>query len=241
MAFAVITDVHSNLVALEAVLKNIEGKKVDNIYFTGDVVGYGPKPMECIDLVKKTCSVTLAGNHDWAVIGYTDITYFNEHALKASLWTRSVLSDEYLETLVDFKLVKNMEELDAFFVHSTPEIPEAWRYIFTINEARESFKHFKHKFCFIGHSHFPGVFELKEDGEVVEHKSSIKISDTSRYIVNSGSVGQPRDKDPRSCYTYITDEAINIVRVKYDIASTQMDMVAADLPPRLVDRLSYGI
>ncbi|MCI4624816.1 MAG: metallophosphoesterase, partial [Candidatus Magnetoovum sp. WYHC-5] len=209
MPYAVISDVHSNLSALHAVLKDIERRQeVSAVYFTGDVVGYGPKPDECIDIIKEHCNICLAGNHDWAVIGYTDISYFNENALKASLWTRSVISDEHIEDITNFKIIKKMPDLNAMFVHSTPDAPEDWKYIFTTSDAEHCFQHFDHQFCFIGHSHFPGIFEKKADGDIVEYKGSIKINETSRYIINSGSVGQPRDGDPRASYVYINGDFI---------------------------------
>ncbi|MBF0473940.1 MAG: metallophosphoesterase family protein, partial [Nitrospirae bacterium] len=158
MSYAVISDVHSNIHALEAVLRDINERGITDIFFTGDVVGYGPKPNECIELIKQNCKIILAGNHDWAAIGYTDITYFNQYAKHAIEWTAKELSEEHIEDLKTFNLVKSSEENDAFFAHSTPMDPELWSYLFSVEQVVQNFSAFKQSICFIGHSHLAVVF-----------------------------------------------------------------------------------
>jgi diadenosine tetraphosphatase ApaH/serine/threonine PP2A family protein phosphatase len=242
MSYAVISDVHANLHALEAVLQDINGKGITDIYFIGDAVGYGPRPNQCIDIIKQRCILTLAGNHDWAAIGYTDITYFNKYAKQAIEWTIEELSNEHMEDIKSFNLIKSSEKEDAFFAHATPMEPVLWSYLFTVEQVEKNFSAFKQSICFIGHSHLAIVFELEVSGQIYIHKDPIIIKNKqSRYIVNTGSVGQPRDNDNRSSYAVIQDDTIEIVRVTYDIEATQAEMKAAGLPEMLINRLSFGM
>lgn len=257
MSYAVISDVHANLHALLAVLDDINSRGITEIYFTGDVVGYGPKPNECIDLIKQNCKIILAGNHDWASIGYTDITYFNQYAKHAISWTIEELTDEHFQDLTRFNLVKSIDNLDAFFVHSTPLNPELWSYLFTVEKVQENFSAFTQSLCFVGHSHISVIFELLGDdhqrvsgrsqNEIFIHNSSVIMEKKSRYIVNTGSVGQPRDNDNRSSYGLIHDDlegrpaSIEIVRVPYDIGKTQKEMKEVGMPDMLINRLSLGV
>lgn len=240
MAYAVISDVHSNLHALEAVLKDIGDRRIDEIYFVGDAVGYGPQPNLCIDLLKKDCGILIAGNHDWAVLEYISTEFFNVHAADAVTYNREVMTDEHMRDLEGFNLLKSSEKRNALFVHATPRDPENWDYLFSVKDAEINFEHFEQKLCFIGHSHTPVILEQSQTGEILIHRASTEIKDTSRYIINDGSVGQPRDSDPRASYVIVNDSSIEIVRVQYDISKTQKEMEAAKLPFRLIERLSYG-
>ncbi|MBF0343875.1 MAG: metallophosphoesterase family protein [Nitrospirae bacterium] len=240
MAYAVISDVHSNFHALDTVLKDISSRHIEEIYFVGDAVGYGPQPDLCIDLLKANCEILIAGNHDWAVLGYTSIEYFNIHAVEAVLWSRNVITEEHIQDLEKFNLLKSSEKRNALFVHATPKDPENWDYLFSVKDAEINFENFHQKFCFIGHSHTPVIIELPQSGEVLVHRAKIEINGTSRYIINDGSVGQPRDGDPRASYAIVDDSSIEIVRIQYDIAKTQREMEAAKLPFRLIERLTYG-
>ncbi|MBF0564819.1 MAG: metallophosphoesterase family protein [Nitrospirae bacterium] len=240
MAYAVISDVHSNLHALESVLKDIGDRGIDEVYFVGDAVGYGPLPDRCLDLLRDNCTVLIAGNHDWAVLGFTSIEYFNENAVAAVNYTKEVMSDEHLEFLESFKLVKSCVERDAFFVHATPLNPENWDYLFSLKDAAVNFEVFRQKICFIGHSHTPVIIEQKSSGEMLIHKNAAEINPGSRYMVNDGSVGQPRDGDPRASYCVMNSHKIEIVRVGYEVRKTQKEMEVVGLPSRLIERLSYG-
>ncbi len=241
MPYAVISDVHSNLHALHAVIRDIESRNIDEIYFSGDAVGYGPQPDTCIEIIKNHCKILIAGNHDWAVINYTDITYFNEYARKAILWTQHTISEKYINDLQEFHLVKSSKDRNAFFVHATPKDPENWHYLLSLYDAEVNFRYFHQPLCFLGHSHTPVIVERLFSGELLVHKNYVEVKQQSRYIVNVGSVGQPRDGDPRASYAIVHDNAIEIVRVQYDIKKTQEEMERAFLPQRLVERLSSGL
>lgn len=239
--YAVISDIHSNLEALRAVLEDIDRRDIERILFLGDVVGYGPDPGECINLVKKRCFHSVAGNHDWAVIGYTPTDYFNYNARIAIEWTRDQLSDEDLEFLQSLSIVKVMDSESLFLVHASPRQPDAWNYILTLYDAEVNFQYFKERICLIGHSHVPFIIERLPSGEIVIHRDEIALKDSCRYIINVGSVGQPRDGNPKAAYGIITGESARIVRVDYDISSTQEKMRRAGLPEFLIERLEKGM
>ncbi|KWT90920.1 metallophosphoesterase family protein [Candidatus Magnetominusculus xianensis] len=238
--YAVISDVHSNLHALNAVIKDIEDRGIADIYFAGDIVGYGPRPNECIDIIIQRCKILIAGNHDWAVIGYTDTEYFNEIALRAIEWTREQITDKHMEDIRAFKLFKSDPARNAMFVHATPKDPDNWDYLFSLTNAEVNFRSFGQQFCFVGHSHTPVIIENAGMGNMSTIWDKTEIKEANRYIVNAGSVGQPRDGDTRSSYAVVDDSAIEIIRVPYDVEKTQEEMADANLPARLIERLSYG-
>lgn len=240
MLYAVLSDVHSNIEALQAVLDDVGQRKIENVLFIGDSVGYGPDPNECLELLSKKCKTILAGNHDWGVLGQTDITYFNEYARAAVEWTRGVLTEENKETLQSFPVQKEITKGNIFLVHSTPREPEEWHYLLTLWDAEINFHYFDGTFCFLGHTHQPFIIERLPSGELLTYKKSVRIGKSTRYIINAGSVGQPRDGDPRACYTIIDDDHIEIVRVPYDIETVQNKMRTANLPSPLIERLSWG-
>ncbi len=241
MLYAVISDVHSNLEALRAVLGDIRRRGIERVLFLGDAVGYGPDPDECIELLKEECIVLLAGNHDRAVTGEISPETFNENARAAVQWTIERISREHLELLKGLDIAMALEEDDLYLVHSTPWEPEAWHYIFTLNDAEINFQHFEQKACLLGHSHSPFIIEKGASGELVLYRESALFSGAGRYIINAGSVGQPRDRDPRAAYAVLTDEAVEIVRVEYDLGKTQEKMRRAGLPAALIERLPRGI
>jgi len=241
--YAVISDVHSNLEALDAVLADIDrrGIKKERTFFCGDAVGYGPNPNECIEILKKRAKVLIAGNHDWAVLGLTEAAYFNPNAKAAIRWTEEVLTPENRLTLETFSLAKRMKKENVFLVHGSPREPDEWHYLLTLFDAEINFNYFEERTCFLGHSHLPFIIEKLPSGELVMHKGKAELGPTHRYIVNAGSVGQPRDGDPRACYALFGDERVELVRVPYDIESVQRKMSAAGLPLPLIERLRRGI
>lgn len=224
MRMAVFSDIHSNLEALEGVLRRIEKEKVDYIYCLGDIVGYGPNPNECIELVKAATDKVVIGNHDSAVINQTDILLFNSYARESTEWTRRTISDDNYEYLMGLPL--KISENNMLFVHSTPLIPEDWNYVLTQYGAEKQFNYFTEMICFIGHSHRPEVFRSIDD----------------RLLVNSGSVGQPRDGNPDSCFViYDSDKnSYEFIREKYDIKTVYKKIVKAGLNEFLGERLLYG-
>lgn len=244
MRYAIIADIHANLAAFKAVLDDI-GRRggVEEVWCLGDVVGYGPDPTKCLELLRRRKHVCVAGNHDWAAIGKIDTSYFNPDAAEASRWTAKQLSKEDIRYLESLPLV--ISRGDFTLVHGSPRDP-IWEYVLSTGIARENFAFFKSQFCLVGHSHVPCVFQYDDTGS----GSLIKFStDTgmvlskSRLIINPGGVGQPRDGDPRASYAIYDSETrvIRLHRVSYDIEATQDKMVKAGLPLRLVSRLSYGI
>jgi len=240
MHYAVLSDVHSNLDALKVVLEDVDQRKIEDTVFIGDAVGYGPNPNECVELLSQRCKILLAGNHDWGVLGLTDLTYFNENARAAIEWTKGVLTESNRDLLRSFLIKKAIKEADIFLVHSTPKEPEEWHYLLTLWDAEINFHYFNSTFCFLGHSHQPFIVEKLPSGELVTYKKTARIVKTRRYIINAGSIGQPRDGDPRACYAIIDDEKIEIMKVPYDVESVQKKMRKEGLPSLLIERLAIG-
>jgi predicted phosphodiesterase len=242
MGLAAISDVHSNLSALEAVLADIRKRKIRRKVFIGDAVGYGPDPDEATALIKKECrSGSVAGNHDWAVRGLTDIEHFNSMARAAIKWTDETINEETRKTIEEWPLVKVLRKDSILLVHSTPVEPAEWDYLFSPGQAAQFFDTFRQKICLVGHSHTPFIAELLPSGEVLAHAGEAEIKDGCRYIINVGSVGQPRDHNPRAAYALFESGRVEIVRVKYDVAATQRKMAKAGLPGALIERIEFGL
>ncbi len=241
MKYGLISDIHGNLEALEAVLKELEHETVDEILCLGDLIGYGPDPEACVNLVREHASVILAGNHDYASLGLLDISYFNPHARRAIEWTSSQISEKTRKFLTERPL---KVEFDLFtIVHATPLNPSAWDYILSLEDAVENFPHFQGQCCFIGHSHVPVVIVQDQSQKVsVKQVTELTFVENERYIINIGSVGQPRDFDPRATFATFDTEAkhYRLFRVHYDIQKTQKKILERGLPPFLAERLSTG-
>jgi predicted phosphodiesterase len=241
MRLAAISDVHGNLPALEAVLNDIKGKNIREKVFIGDSVGYGPDPNEVTLLIKSACKAHVAGNHDWAVLGLTDIAYFNPAARAAIRWTDGALTEKARIILDGWPIVKALKREEMLLVHSTPIAPEEWNYLFSPEEALPHFDYFKQKICLVGHSHIPFIAELLPSGRTMGYREGAALREDCRYIINVGSVGQPRDRDPRAAYALFDAGTVEIVRVAYDIRKTQERMTLAGLPEPLIERLAYGV
>jgi predicted phosphodiesterase len=240
MRYAVISDVHSNLDALEAVLSDIDRRRIQDVMFLGDAVGYGPEPNECIELLTTRCKTLLAGNHDWGAVGITDICCFNEYAKHAIEWTAEVITGRNKAALSSFHLSEEQKEEDVFFVHATPKEPGEWHYLLTLQDAELNFNYFSNWICFLGHSHQPFIIEKTRSGELLVLADNVRMNRESRYIINAGSVGQPRDGDPRACYTIFDNDRAEIVRITYNIENVQDKMRQEDLPYHLIERLALG-
>jgi len=240
MKYAVYSDVHANFEALEAVLEDMEKAGVEKRVFLGDLVGYGPNPNECIALIRKNADVILAGNHDWAAVGKTDASYFNPHARIAVEWTAEQLTEESREFLESLSPYTVLEEFQA--AHSSPLEPDAWHYVTTLHDALCNYQHIS-KICFIGHSHQPVILEYLDEQRVMSLNDSYRRLDENRkYLINDGSVGQPRDLNPDSCYLIFDSAAgtIEYRRVPYDIRKVQRKMAECRLPHFLIERLAVG-
>lgn len=241
MKYAIISDIHANLEALESVLSEVDKRGIDVLLCLGDVVGYGPNPNECIDLVRSHSEVVLAGNHDYAPLGKLDLSYFNTWAREAVEWTDAQLTEPSREFLDSLPLTHLFN--GCTLVHATPFEPERWHYIITIGEAVKNFAQFDNQICFVGHSHVPMVVAAGPDGDYnVLRQASLTIEPHRRYIINVGSVGQPRDSIPRCAFgIYDTQErSYELIRIDYDIAETQSKILKHGLPAFLAERLEFG-
>ena len=241
MRYALISDIHSNLEAFQAVLKALSQEKIDRYLCIGDVVGYGADPKACIELVKSISpDVMIAGNHDWGVVGLTDITYFNEAARAAIVWTKGMLGKDENDFLRSLPLTYGTN--DMTLVHGTLEAPAEFQYILGVYDAYATMKIQQTTLCFVGHSHVAESYS--SDGSMVEHttKPIVEIDSSRKYVVNAGSVGQPRDGDRRASYVIYDDErkTIEMKRAEYDIEKAQGKILKAGLPLWLADRLSDG-
>jgi diadenosine tetraphosphatase ApaH/serine/threonine PP2A family protein phosphatase len=243
MRYAIIADIHANLAAFTAVLEDIGQRGgVEEVWCLGDIVGYGPDPHQCIELLRQYNHVCIAGNHDWAAIGKIDTSDFNPDAAAACHWTAQQLSQADKQYLENLPLV--IEREDFTLAHGSPREP-IWEYIMSTSIARQNFTFFKSKYCLIGHSHVPLVFK-DEDGSCSFNRLSPNVGlalGKSRLIINPGGVGQPRDGDPRASYAIYDSETklIKLYRIPYDIAATQTKMMEQGLPIRLALRLNYGM
>jgi len=241
MKFAILSDIHANLEALQNVLRDIEQQGVEKIHFLGDVVGYGCNPNKCIKMVNEHCEIKLLGNHDYAAMGLESTSSFNQMAQTSMEWTIEKLKKKSLAILADFEM--EAVYLDYNLVHASPGHPEEWNYILNRDQAAEEFDMFDESVCFLGHSHLPVIFIQDADGVISQSSSKkLQINDDNRYIINVGSVGQPRDNDPRSCYVIVDHEnrQIEYRRVEYDIGKVQEKMRKAMLPDFLIERIAVG-
>jgi len=239
LRFAILGDIHSNYDALLAVLEEIENENVDGIYCVGDIVGYGAQPSECIAKIRELDIPTVAGNHDYGVVEKTSIEYFNPDARNAVLWTREVLSEDDKAYLAQLPLSADFS--DFTLAHGTLHNPEAFDYIQTIYDAHLSFQTLRRGICFLGHSHVPITFF---DDNPISYfmEPEILVEDGVKILINVGSVGQPRDQDPRAAYALydIRQKKAWIKRVDYDIDSAAQKIRDAGLPPMNAERLALG-
>ncbi|MBF0170088.1 MAG: metallophosphoesterase family protein [Nitrospinae bacterium] len=242
MRYALFSDIHANIDAFDEVLADIEATGVDKKLFLGDIVGYGPDPQVCIDRLLEVADVSLGGNHDWAAVGLTSADYFNPYAKAALDWTISQLREDQVEFL---KRTQPSLIYDGFqLAHSSPLAPAEWRYILNHQEALDNYPYIEHNLCFIGHSHQPLVIEYTtpQTVRVLRPSPLISLDPDIRYIVNIGSVGQPRDSIVESCWVLFDSEerTVSFRRVPYDVETVQRKMEAHDLPRYLIDRLALG-
>jgi len=243
MKFGIISDIHSNSEALDCTLNNMG--KVDEFICLGDIVGYGADPNYCIKKIKDLNCRCIGGNHDFGVIGKLDINYFNDAARKAILWTSRKIEENNKIFLLN--LNKKIQVIENIFaVHGSPREP-IFEYILDKNSAYDIFKKYDFKIYFIGHSHLAGCFSFNKSNNQVNYTDFInggyiEILKNKRYIINCGSVGQPRDGNPDASYgIYDTEyKVVKIYRISYPIYLTQKKIINAGLPKILADRLSWG-
>jgi predicted phosphodiesterase len=239
LRYAILSDIHGNLDALEVVLAAAEREKVDRYLCLGDIVGYGAKPLECVRLIRDLDCKTVAGNHDFAALGKIEINYFNVYAKEATLWTRDNLNDEARSFLESLPLVEHVDGISL--VHGTLYSPELFDYVQTSYDAYLSMSQMSNAVCFVGHSHIPVSF-IRKRFIIYSLESEIDVEPDGRVLVNVGSVGQPRDGNPRSSFAvYDTDQRkIWIRRVAYDVEAAAARIREAELPEILGERLKVG-
>lgn len=234
---AVISDIHGNLEALQAVLHFLDERGIGKIVCLGDLVGYGPNPNEVVELIRERKIPCCLGNHDAAVIGKTSVAFFNEWAREAVFWTSGILNPDSRAYLLTLPL--RIHEEDCLFVHASPSRPMEWRYLMSALDAEDEFPFFDERICFVGHSHHPVIFPEKGYA-VIEQK--FHLVDGERYIINVGSVGQPRDNDPRAavCILDAEKKVVSYERIGYDVEKVKWKIIQAGLPEYLALRLVRG-
>lgn len=244
MHVAVISDIHANLPALEAVLADIDSVGVDEIWFLGDAVGYGAEPSECLRLLSSRCSVLLVGNHDLAALGEIDISTFSTGAAQSALWTRETLTASDFELLRGIDGASSSKEGYGLF-HASPRDP-VWEYVVETDRAEENLNAQAERISLIGHSHIALYFTRVDE---ISRTSSILAGDGARidmsegkWLVNPGSVGQPRDGDPRAAWLELetNEQSARFHRIDYPIDAAANSIREAGLPAHLADRLYQG-
>jgi predicted phosphodiesterase len=244
MRVLIVSDIHSNYSALETVLA-VAGS-FDQLWNLGDTIGYGPRPNECIVAMRAYAEMMIGGNHDLACLGKVDLSDFNPDARTANIWNGQQLEADNRAVL---EALPPMTQVDERFLlaHGSPREP-VWEYLLTLPQAEENFLIFENQVCFIGHSHVPLVFRKHPDGSIdgpalADADLLVELEPGYRYFLNPGSVGQPRDTDPRAHYAILDTDANTVLfkRVEYDIAQTQRQMRDANLPPALIRRLEHGM
>jgi diadenosine tetraphosphatase ApaH/serine/threonine PP2A family protein phosphatase len=239
MRVAVISDIHANFHALAAVAEAIEQEEPDEIWCVGDVVGYGPQPNPCCDWTAEHAAICLAGNHDLGVLGRLDLAYFSDDAAVAALWTREVLSEEAREYLA--ALEPNATRDGVALYHASPRDP-VWEYILSYDAARDAIENSVSDVTIVGHSHVPlAIGEGEMLGGHAGNGTEVEL--TGRWLLNPGSVGQPRDGDPQAAWLLLDlgSRRATFNRVSYDVGRTQAEIRELGLPDVLAERLAHGV
>ena len=239
MRFAIFSDTHGNLEALEAVLADACKRKCTHFVCLGDIVGYNANPHECVERIRELDCPVVKGNHDEQASLLLSTSDFNELAERAIQWTRDHLTEEDKQWLRELPLQKKVR--DFTIVHATLDTPAQWGYVFNNLDAAASFTYQHTTVCFFGHTHVPMVF-IRDEGVRREWIDHIRIEPTKKYLINMGSVGQPRDGNWRAAYCIydIENNLVEQLRVKYDLAVAQQKIIKAGLPRLLAERLALG-
>lgn len=241
MQIAIISDIHSNLEALQKTVEIIHTMNINTVVCLGDIVGYGANPKECIKTVSELTPYIMMGNHDQASADIRCLENFTPYARVAAVWTNNILSESEREKLLSLPMSLEIEGIT--FVHASPYKPDEWNYIATEEEAFFNFQHMKTDICFIGHSHIAKIYTNDYDSmDTYNNSLSTKLTKGKKYIINPGSVGQPRDLDWRSSFGIfdtITYQ-FEFVRSEYNVKTAANKILAANLPKYLADRILIG-
>ncbi len=239
MRFAIFGDIHANLHALETVLADAKAQMCTHYVCMGDVVGYNAFPKQCIEIVRKLDCPVVKGNHDEQASMLGDQEGFNPLAEEAINWTREQLSQEEKEWLRSLRMQRQVRDFTV--VHATLDTPHKWGYVFNQLDAAASFNYQMTAVCFIGHTHSPKAY-IRDGSVRTLALDVLALQQGKKYLINVGSVGQPRDGDPRSSYCiYDTNNnEVQLRRIDYDIPAAQKSIIDAGLPPKLAGRLAIG-
>lgn len=241
MRYALISDIHGNLEAFEAVLGAIKKEGVGKYLCIGDIVGYGADPEKVLSLVQSLSpEAIVAGNHEWGLVERLDLDYFNEEAKEAVLWTKKMLDKGAIDYFKSLDLI--YEKGEVTLVHGSLESPEEFHYIVDEGDAYITSQLSKTRLCFVGHSHMPGIFYCADDAMKRVKRGKVNVDPDKKYVINIGSIGQPRDGDPRASYCIYdsSENTIEIKRVAYDIDTAKDKILEAGLPSSLAYRLLEG-
>ena len=238
--FAILGDIHANIDALVTVLEDAQAQGVTDYLCTGDVVGYGACPHECMEIIREIGCPVVKGNHDHYVSSVQNLSDFNPNAAAVVEWTRGQLTEDELAWLHD--LPYQVVTMGMTIVHSTNDRPETFGYVFDNLQAEANFINQKTPLSFHGHTHCPMIYEQSMNGVFRIDPQDMKLPPGRKYFINVGSVGQPRDGDPRAAYVIydVATRTVTFRRLDYDIASAQARIRYAGLPERLAERLQYG-
>jgi predicted phosphodiesterase len=239
MKYAIIADIHGNLEAFQTVLDDIKEQNCTHIACLGDVVGYGANPKECLDAVRAMNIPVVKGNHDEMCSVDDEMEGFNPAAAEAVLWTRKQLTEDDKKWLRDLRYMRLVASFTI--VHATLDVPQRWGYVFDKLAAAASFTYQNTSVCFFGHTHVPVAF-IRDSVVRGGTYSKFKVEPGRKYFVNVGSIGQPRDGNPKAAYVVydMNEGSIELRRLDYDIATAQAKIRAAGLPERLAERLAHG-
>jgi putative phosphoesterase len=229
---AVLSDIHSNLEALTAALDAVDAAGIDTVYVLGDIVGYGADAPACVELVQRRAAGVVRGNHDDAVSLQKKVKVLPRDGRAAAIHNRALLTPAQLDYLANLPFI--LEADGCTFVHATPREPAAWLRLASYTSAQEQFTYFRTDVCFVGHTHIPAV--------MAERLGVLRVRPGNRYLINAGSVGQPRDQNPKACVAFFDTGTFDfeLVRVSYDIEGAAGKIVAAGLPASLAERLKVG-
>jgi diadenosine tetraphosphatase ApaH/serine/threonine PP2A family protein phosphatase len=242
MRIVLVSDIHSNAVALDAVLAALPA--YDELWCLGDTIGYGPEPNRCLEQMRKRARYALTGNHDLACLGLVSLADFNALARTANEWNNQQLEPELRAYLQELPAQLPLPP-HVTLAHASPRDP-IWEYVLDAETAQANLNHFETPLCLVGHTHVPTIFIQHANGKIELRRGRageiVHLKPNARYIINPGSVGQPRDGDPRAAYAIWDTKAqtIRFNRVEYDIEATQRKMLTAGLPDLLAERLLFG-